>query len=144
MRIRRMAEEDVPTVARIEQDCFSEPWSEQGFLDGMDHSAVFLAAEDDKGDVVGYIGMYVTEPEGEITNVAVSKDVRGRGIGEALVAAMQQWAVEHGVERIILEVRLSNAPAIHVYEKKGFVTIGVRKNFYRLPTEDAGIMEWQK
>lgn len=139
-----MTAEDVPTVALIEQDCFSEPWSEQGFLEGMNNSAVLLAAEDDNGNVIGYIGMYVMKPEGEITNVAVSKDVRGRGTGEALVAAMQQWATEHGVERIVLEVRVSNAAAIHVYEKKGFVTIGARKSFYRFPTEDAGIMEWQK
>lgn len=139
-----MTEKDVPTVALIERDCFSEPWSEQGFLDGMANSTVFLAAEDDRGNVVGYIGMYLMKPEGEITNVAVAKEVRGRGIGAALVAVMQQWAEEHGIERIVLEVRVSNAPAIHVYEKKGFITIGVRKNFYRLPTEDAGIMEWQK
>lgn len=144
MRIRQMTEKDVPTVALIERDCFSEPWSEQGFLDGMDNFTVFFAAEDDRGNVVGYIGMYLMKPEGEITNVAVAKEVRGRGIGAALVVAMQQWAEEHGIERIVLEVRVSNAPAIHVYEEKGFITIGVRKNFYRLPTEDAGIMEWQK
>ena len=79
-----------------------------------------------------------------LTNVAVAQSARDRGMGASLVAAMQQWALEHGVERIVLEVRVSNAPAIHVYEQKGFVTIGVRKNFYRLPTENAGIMEWQK
>ena len=138
-----MTAEDVPAVALIEKECFSEPWSAQGFLDGMDNSAVFLVAEDvDK--IVGYIGMYVMVPEGEITNVAVAKEARGVGTGEALVEAMQQWAEEHGVERIVLEVRVTNDPAIHVYEKRGFTTIGVRKNFYRLPTEDAGIMEWQK
>ena len=144
MRIRLMTAKDVPAVAGIEKDCFSEPWSEQGFLDGMNNSAVFLVAENEDGEVTGYIGMYVMAPEGEITNVAVSKDGRGNGTGEALVKAMQQWAAEHSVERIVLEVRVSNDPAIHVYEKMGFTTIGVRKNFYRLPTEDAGIMEWQK
>lgn len=143
MMIRVMTEKDVPAVAAIEKNCFSEPWSEQGFLDGMNNSAIFLVAEEEE-KVVGYIGMYVMAPEGEITNVAVAEEMRGRGTGEALVGAMQQWAAEHGVERIVLEVRVSNDPAIHVYEKKGFQTIGVRKNFYRLPTEDAGIMEWQK
>lgn len=138
-----MTAEDVPAVALIEKECFSEPWSAQGFLDGMDNSAVFLVAVDEDM-IVGYIGMYVMIPEGEITNVAVAKEARGGGTGVALVEAMQQWAAEHGVERIVLEVRVSNDPAIHVYEKKGFTTIGVRKNFYRLPTEDAGIMEWQK
>lgn len=143
MRIRLMTAEDVPAVALIEKDCFSEPWSEQGFLDGMDNSAVFLVAEDED-KIVGYIGMYVMVPEGEITNVAVAKEARGSGTGATLIEVMQQWAAEHGVERIVLEVRMSNDPAIHVYEKRGFTTIGVRKNFYRFPTEDAGIMEWQK
>lgn len=144
MKIRHMTVEDVPAVAMIEKACFSQPWSEQGFLDGMNHSATFFVAEDDEGNVTGYIGMYICAPEGEITNVAVAEAARGSGVGAALVAAMQQWATGNGVERIILEVRVTNDPAIHVYEKKGFHTIGVRKNFYRFPTEDAGIMEWQK
>lgn len=139
-----MTTEDVHQAALIEKECFSEPWSEQGFVDGMKNSAIFLVAETEQGDIAGYIGMYVSRPEGEITNVAVAHAMRGIGIGEALVCAMQQWAAEHGVERIVLEVRVSNDPAIHIYNKAGFKTIGVRKNFYRLPTEDAGIMEWQK
>lgn len=142
MRIRLMEVADIPQVAQIERDCFSEPWSEQGFADGLNNSASFMVAENEEGAVVGYIGMYVTSPEGEITNVAVAREERGKGIGGMLVEAMQTWAAEHGVKRIVLEVRVSNASAIHVYEKKGFVTIGVRRNFYRFPMEDAGIMEW--
>ena len=96
MRIRLMTAEDVPAVAAIEKECFSEPWSEQGFLDGMKNSAIFLVAEDEE-QIAGYIGMYVSEPEGEITNVAVAQSARDRGMGASLVAAMQQWALEHGV-----------------------------------------------
>lgn len=144
MRIRQMTMEDIPSVAEIERNCFSEPWSEQGFADGLKNSSVFFVVENDDCKIAGYIGMYVTVPEGEITNVAVARAERRKGFGEALVDAMQQWSSVNGVERIVLEVRVSNDSAIRVYEKKGFVTVGVRRNFYRFPTEDAGIMVWQR
>lgn len=140
MIIRTMNREDIAEVAAIEQQCFSQPWSEQGFADGLEHDAVFLVAEEN--GIIGYIGMYVSVPEGEITNVAVAPEARGNGCGKALVAAMQQWACEHEVKRIVLEVRSGNATAIHVYEEVGFVKLGVRKNFYEFPREDADIMEY--
>lgn len=141
MIIRPMRPEDVPAVAEIERACFSQPWSEQGFLDGM-KDAIFLVAEEDH--IAGYIGMYRMPPEGEITNVAVAADDRNKGYGKALVNKMQQWAVAHGINRIVLEVRAGNAGAIHVYESLGFCRLGVRKNFYQFPKEDADIMEWKQ
>lgn len=143
MRIRQMEPADIPEVAAIEKDCFSQPWSEQGFADGLAHAAVFLIAED-KEEIIGYIGMYVSEPEGEITNVAVAPGRRGAGCGKVLVREMQKWAMAHGVNRIVLEVRAHNATAIHVYGQCGFRKIGVRRNFYSFPKEDADVMEWQE
>lgn len=140
MIIREMTREDIPEVAAIEKMCFSQPWSEKGFAEGMEASAFFLVAEEDDR-IIGYIGMYVSAPEGEITNVAVAPNARGKGTGKALVEAVKQWALDHGVTRIVLEVRVSNAPAIHIYETAGFVKLGVRKNFYQFPTEDAFVME---
>lgn len=141
MRIRQMTAEDVPAVAKIEKECFSQPWSEQGFLDGM-KNAVFFVAEDPQ--IVGYIGMYRMPPEGEITNVAVTQKMRGKGYGRELLLAMQRWAAEHEIDRIILEVRSKNEPAIQLYRTYGFEKIGVRKNFYQFPREDADIMEWKQ
>ena len=100
-----------------------------------------MVAEEEK-QILGYVGMYVTVPEGEITNVAVKLEYRDRKIGSTLVEQMQQWSLEHGVNRIVLEVRSGNMPAICLYEHKGFVKLGVRKNFYQFPKEDADIMEW--
>lgn len=141
MRIRQMTAEDVPAVAKIEKECFSQPWSEQGFLDGM-KNAVFFVAEDPQ--IVGYIGMYRMPPEGEITNVAVTQKMRGKGYGRELLLTMQRWAAEHEIDRIILEVRSKNEPAIQLYRTYGFEKIGVRKNFYQFPREDADIMEWKR
>lgn len=140
MIIREMSKEDIPEVAAIEKLCFSQPWSERGFEEGLEASAIFLVAEENYR-ILGYIGMYVSAPEGEITNVAVDPEMRSKGTGKALVDAMKQWACDHGVTSIILEVRVSNAVAIHVYERIGFAKLGVRKNFYQFPTEDAFVME---
>ena len=107
MIIRQLTKEDATEVAQIEKECFSQPWSAQGFIDALDHAAFFLVAEEEKR-ILGYVGMYVTVPEGEITNVAVKPEYRDRKIGSALVEQMQQWSLEHGVNRIILEVRSGN------------------------------------
>lgn len=141
MRIRQMTVEDIPAVAQIEKECFSQPWSEQGFLDGM-KDAIFFVAEDPQ--IAGYIGMYRMPPEGEITNVAVTRKMRKKGCGRELLLRMQQWAEKHGIDRIVLEVRSGNEPAIHIYRTCGFEKIGVRKNFYQFPREDADIMEWKR
>lgn len=153
MTIREMKPSDVPQAVQIEQSSFSLPWSEKSFSDAVaDANAVFLVADEhvvnsggDEADiVVGYIGMYLSPPEGEISNVAVAEAFRGGGIGGALMAAMQEQAVRLGIEQIFLEVRCSNTPAIRLYEKAGFEEIGVRRNFYDLPREDAKLMRWNR
>lgn len=153
MTIRRMKAEDVQQAAQIEKAVFSRPWSEDAFAAAVnDGNALFLVAVeravDSRGEnadiVVGYIGMYVSAPEGEITNVAVAEPFRGRGFGSGLVHAMQKKAHELGVNQIFLEVRDSNEAAIRVYSAAGFAEIGKRKGFYELPREDARVMKWQE
>ena len=89
---------------------------------------------------VTYIGMYLSIDEGEITNVAVSPEMRCHGIGGMLLAEAKKEAESRSVGRIVLEVRCSNDSAIRLYERNGFVNHGVRKGFYELPKEDAYIM----
>ena len=153
MTIREMKLSDVPQAVQIEQSSFSRPWSEKSFSDAVaDTNAVFLVADEhvvnsggDEADiVVGYIGMYLSPPEGEISNVAVAEVFRGGGVGGALMAAMQEQAVMRGIDQIYLEVRCSNIPAICLYEKAGFEEIGVRRDFYDLPREDAKLMRWNR
>jgi ribosomal-protein-alanine N-acetyltransferase len=135
-----MTQEDIPAVAAIEQACFSQPWSEKGFSDALRNpSAIFWVAEE-KNEILGYVGMYVSIDEGEITNVAVGEAFRGRGVGRALMEAACSYASEHGLMRIVLEVRAGNAPAIALYAQCGFACIGTRRDFYELPREDAEIM----
>lgn len=149
MMIRKMTAEDVFRAACLEQEIFSMPWSEAAFASAVaDQNARFLVAEEEKrcGDrspvIAGYIGMYLSPPEGEITNVAVAEEFRGRGIGGALVRSMQQEAGALGINQIFLEVRESNETAIRVYRAAGFEEIGVRRGFYERPREDARVMKW--
>lgn len=138
--IRTMLPEDAEEVSRLEQQIFSQPWSAQGFKDALSSDKViFLVAE--QGDkTVGYCGMYCAADEGEITNVAVAREARNRGIGGRLVKQLLDRAREAGIRNVILEVRLSNDSAIHLYKNLGFVISGIRKDFYEMPREDGYVM----
>ena len=153
MMIRRMVAEDIPQVEQIERSLFSDAWSEQGFLDTLDSPyAIALAAVETKGDtiekgqdrIIGYIIMYVSFEEGEISNVAVTETAQNQGIGSALLQAILEIGSEETVTRFILEVRVSNKPAIALYNKFEFEQIGIRRDFYEKPREDALIMVREK
>ena len=138
--IRSMEAMDLPEVAAIEKEAITPPWSEQAFRDslGLEHTILMTALQD--GQVAGYCVCYQSFEEGEITNVAVKKELRGQGIAGKLLEALFLYGRKRGVERFLLEVRAGNAPALHLYEKTGFIRVGTRKNFYEQPVEDAVIM----
>lgn len=141
--IRIMQDKDVKEVALLEQECFSMPWTECSIKKEIDNKdSLFCICEID-GKVVGYAGMYYVYPEGDITNIAVTKEYRRRGIAKKILAFMFEEAKKNGVIEYTLEVRVGNKNAIHLYEKLGFINAGVRKNFYENPKEDAYIM-WKK
>lgn len=143
--IRRMEERDLPQVAAIEADSFSVPWSEKAFRDSIAmYHTIFLVAEL-AGEIAGYCGCYQSLEEAEITNVAVRQDLRGQGIARKLLRELFRIGTAQGAFAYTLEVRVSNAPAIHLYETLGFESVGIRRNFYEKPTEDAMIMwrRWQ-
>lgn len=138
--IRKMVPEDAGAVSRLEAEIFTQPWSEQGFLDALAGEKVIFLVAELMGRIVGYCGMYCAADEGEITNVAVAEHVRRCGIGEQLMMRLLGEAGNAGARQVILEVRVSNEAAIHLYEKFGFVACGVRKDFYEEPREDACVM----
>ena len=127
-------------IARLEDVCFSQPWSLEGLLDSFRLGTRFFAAETADGLVAGYIGVSSVLDEGYITNIAVFPEYRRKGIGESLLKAVFNFAGEKGLRFVSLEVRPSNTAAIALYEKNGFTAEGNRKNFYRDPVEDALIM----
>ncbi len=140
-----MKSHHVSQVAELEKLCFGDPWSANSIACELAHDFSFwlVAEEDDR--VVGYIGSQIAFPEADVMNVAVHPDHRRLGIGEILVDTLATELKHMSCTSLTLEVRASNAPAIALYEKLGFTQIGLRKNYYRNPKEDAIIMrkEWE-
>ena len=142
MLITQMTEREVPAVARLEGQIFSAPWSEQGFSDTLAMENVLFLVANDGEEVCGYCGVYLAADEGEITNVAVARPYRRRGIAERLVRALIEKTASYGIQNYILEVRISNDAAIKLYEKIGFKRCAVRRGFYEKPREDACVMHY--
>lgn len=130
----------VPQIAALEKECFSSPWSE-GMLEEelFNPQASFLVAEDDEGNILGYAGLHVVLDEGYIDNIAVEPDARRHGVASALLDVYCRFGATN-LSFLTLEVRVSNLPAICLYEKHGFQRVGLRPGYYQLPREDAVIM----
>ena len=135
---------DEKRMAEIEKLSFPRPWSEKAFYDEIvnNNIAIYVVAEAD-GLVVAYAGVWIVVDEGYITQIAVHPDYRGRGIGEAVVAAMLEEAESRGAASQTLEVRESNLKAQALYRKLGFIPAGLRYGFYEDNGENAVIM-WRR
>lgn len=133
----RVTREHLPQIAELETLCFAEPWSERALelLLGENAAGAVCLRE---GRVLAYAGVLFVPGEGQITNVAVHPDHRGRGYGKAVLSLLLEEAMQReDCEQISLEVRVSNVDAIGLYGRLGFETVGLRKRFYRSPVEDA-------
>lgn len=140
MLVRKMCVEDAKDAAEIEKKYFSIPWSKASFEDAVKRPEnIYYVAEVD-GKIAGYVGAWGVFGETEITNVCVDEQYRRQGIAGKLLDALVEDARQKGVDIFFLEVRNSNISAISLYESKGFKNIGVRKNFYEHPKEDAIVM----
>jgi ribosomal-protein-alanine N-acetyltransferase len=139
--IREMTLADCGRIHEIEKECFPCPWSEASFRNELETNklAVYYVLEVE-GQIAAYLGVWNILDEGHITNVAVSPAYRGRGYGLALVNHLKEVSLSKGVNWLTLEVRVSNTPAISLYEKMGFETQGIRKKYYQDNGEDAMIM----
>ena len=141
IRIVPMDASHLDAIAAIEKRCFSVPWSRNMLEEELyNDCAAYLVAEDETEKVVGYAGIQVVLDEGYITNVAVLPEQRRGHIASMLLKVFFDFALAHDLSFITLEVRPSNAAAIALYEKFGFVEVGRRKNYYEKPKEDALIM----
>lgn len=141
--IRLMEERDLEQVAAIDKKYFSMPWSENAFSDSLKLSHTLYVVAETEGRIAGYCGCYQLLEEAEIVNVAVDEAYRGRGIGRKMLTELMRIGLERGAFAYTLEVRVSNTPAIRLYESLGFESVGIRKNFYEKPVEDAMIM-WRR
>ena len=140
MKIVPMNKSHVSGIAKLEKECFSSPWSENGIESELsDKTAHFLVGVNGE-NVIGYIGVHEVCGEAYVANIAVHDKYRRLGAGEKLMMTADYEAKERGCEFISLEVRKSNYKAVELYRKLGYNVAGERKNFYSNPQEDALIM----
>jgi ribosomal-protein-alanine N-acetyltransferase len=138
--IRKMTIMDLPAVMEIEQEAFTTPWSLDSYMSEMKNQWASYQVCESKGRVTGYAGIWVVFEEARITNVAVSSAHRSRGIGRALMLAMEDVTRDKNGRRILLEVRPSNTVALKLYYSLGYYEIGRRKAYYADNQEDALIL----
>ena len=140
MELRRGRPADAPSIAALESEIFSDPWSEADVTSYICQETGMCFVAKDGEETLGYIIGRKIPPEGEIYRIAVRPDKRQRGIGYRLLSYALKTEYGHGVETVFLEVRSQNAPARALYKAYGFTECGKRKNYYQNPHDDAIIM----
>ena len=140
--ITKMTKDDVEGVVVIEAEAYGKHhWAKSSFYDEMSNNlAKYYTAKTTNGELVGYAGTWHILDEGHITTIAVKNFYQRNHIGEALIKAIIDDCYKDGVKYLTLEVRVSNIPAIKLYEKYGFQSLGTRKGYYQDNNEDALIM----
>ena len=144
MNIVPMNEHHVPQIALLERECFADPWSQQSIASELHNPlSLWLVAQEGQ-TLLGYVGSQTCQDETDMMNIAVSPAFRRQGVARALIEALVSALRQRGSRQLTLEVRASNGPARQLYESLGFLQVGLRKNYYRNPKEDALILrkEW--
>jgi len=138
-----MAEEDLPFVIEIENISYPNPWqlsSFKGEIENRPISNPYVIIYRPLEKIIGYVIYWHIRNEVQISNIAISPDYRQLGVGEGVLRKVLFEMRHKGAEFVFLEVRPSNLAARCLYEKLGFTILGLRKGYYRSPSEDAIIM----
>lgn len=136
----KMTLNHVEQVYQIEELSFFTPWSKESIRSEVNNSlASYLVGLEDNR-VIAYGGFWAVAPEGNINNIAVHPDFRGRGISRQLMRHLIDMAKEKGIKELFLEVRANNYIAQNLYKNLGFKMINIRKGYYADTDEDAIVM----
>ena len=137
---RKVKETEIADVAVLEKNIFSDAWSCESIFETYGQSNAMIVIAEEESRIVGYCILYFVLDEGEIARIGVDESLRGRGIGRGLLDFVKTYCVQNKIERLLLDVRESNARARKFYEQYGFEFDGIRKNFYEQPKEHAVLM----
>lgn len=139
--IRPMRRQDLPEILRIEKQIFTAPWNERAYREELENNpfAQLLVYEKD-GRICGSCDLWILYEQAQIATLGVRPECQHQGIGQGLLSEMLRRAEAAGCETCSLEVRPSNAPALALYEKNGFIKAAVRKAYYSDNHEDAWLM----
>ena len=141
--VRELKVEDSAAVAEMEQQIFSDPWSEKSVMETVQQKQSVCFAAEKAEHLLGYLLAYHAADEAEIARIAVQKEARRQGAAGKLMQALEHYCEEHKMEKLLLDVRESNEAARSFYTKNGFVEDGIRQGFYTNPSEDAVLMSRQ-
>lgn len=140
MIIENMDKKHLNGVLKVEESCFTHPWSKESFESELKKSESFKFVALEEDEVIGFAILEAVLDEGNLLDIAVDENHRRKGVARLLFEEMLEKAKENELSFITLEVRSSSTPAIALYEAMGFEKVGVRKNYYNKPTEDALLM----
>ena len=131
MIIRPWKYEDILRISEIEKECFPrEPWTFKMLASSFETETFFGVIAEDGGEIAGYGGITVAADTADIDNVAVTESFRRGGAGTAVLTELCRIAKEKGAEKVFLEVRVSNSPAMSLYLKNGFKGAYARTRYY--------------
>lgn len=140
VKILKMSKEHIEEVLEIEKRCFTDAWTRKMFEDELLNPLAYYIVLVQDENIVGYAGFWDIIDDAQIMNVAVDTEYRGKGYGNLLIEEFIREAKDRNLDTMSLEVRVSNEPAIKLYEKYGFEIQGRRKKYYQDNGEDAYIM----
>jgi ribosomal-protein-alanine N-acetyltransferase len=142
MILRDMTEADLDGVLRIEREVHTHPWTRGNFSDALRSKYQCKVYESEAEGMLGYAVLMLAVDEAELLDIAIAAQQQRHGWGRKLLEEMMVLARRHGMGRVVLEVRASNAAAIGLYRKAGFVDIGLRRDYYQAENgrEDAILM----
>ncbi len=137
-----MGPEHAAALAEIEAQCLYPPWTAQNFTIAFENTrfaafGVWETSADSTSELVGYITIYHVVDELQILNLGVRADKRHQGIGRQLLQNVLQEGKKLGMLKAVLDVRVSNMPAIQLYKSLGFTPLGVRMAYYQDNGENA-------
>lgn len=143
LRARQMAERDLQAVLAIENEIYPFPWSPGNFADSLEAGYDCWAFDDASGELAAYAILMWIPDEVHLLNLSVAAPRQRRGLGRAILEWLCVEATRRGARGMLLEVRPSNVPALHLYETSGFERIGIRRRYYPAPDgqrEDAWVL----
>ncbi len=140
VEFRRLAPSDLDGIQEIEQRAYPTPWSRSMFAGELAKPGGFCVGAFQGEEMLGYVIVAKYVDAWHVMNIAVDAPFRGRGVARALLEHLFSATEDDADRGYTLEVRVSNAPAIHLYEQLGFVGTGVRRGYYTDNREDAVIM----
>jgi len=138
-----MEEGDIPFVYEIEKLSFPNPWHESTFKGEIQNRHIsfpYVIVHSQEKKVIGYIIFWQVKDEVQINNIAIHPDFRRKGLGEAVMRKVLELVRRENAQFVFLEVRPSNAAAFSLYKKLGFKVLGIRKDYYSRPREDALVL----